>query len=40
LQVLRRALGDMLAGLGSCAEQPQGGWWCEDEFIARGGDDR
>jgi DNA-binding transcriptional MerR regulator len=40
LRQLRRQLAEMLAGLDGCAEQPTGGWWCEAEFVAKGGEPR
>jgi len=38
LQTLRRDLVEMLDGLDDCPEPPAGTWWCETEFIRKGGD--
>jgi DNA-binding transcriptional MerR regulator len=40
LRVLRGELAEMLAGLDACAEPATGQWWCERQFVAKGGDRR
>jgi DNA-binding transcriptional MerR regulator len=40
LRVLRGELADMLVNLDGCTDRRAGGWWCEREFVAKGGDRR